>query len=234
MTIVARGLEKRFGRTVGLDGIDLEIPSGTALAILGPNGAGKSTLLRLAAGLARPTAGSLRVCGDLAHSRGARARVGFIGHATGLYPELTARENLIFASRLHRVSEPGRRADELLAAEGLGRAANRRVRGFSHGMAQRVAIAVGLVHDPEIVLLDEPFTGLDQRASDRLRERLAELHRRGCTLLLVTHDVGVAAQLADAAIVLRRGRIIHSQAGEALEPTTLEAAYSSAFDGQPI
>jgi heme exporter protein A len=223
-------LKKHFGQTVGLDGIDLDVPSGSTFAVLGPNGAGKSTLLRLIAGVARPTEGSLRIGGEPAHQRVSRARVGFIGHATGLYPELTARENLIFAGRLYGIADPRARADEQLEAAGLTRAAHRRVGVFSRGMAQRLSIAVGLVHEPEIVLLDEPFTGLDRNASDRLVERLAGIRERGCTLLLVSHDVALASRWADAAIVLRRGRIAHRESGGSVDPTALENAYAVASD----
>ena len=228
--IAARSLTKRFGRSVGLDGIDLEIPSGTTLAVLGPNGAGKSTLLRLIAGVARPTDGSLQIGGEPAHQRTSRARVGFIGHATGLYPELTARENLIFAGQLHGVADPRARADQQLEAAGLSRVAHRRTAVFSRGMAQRLAIAVGLVHEPEIVLLDEPFTGLDRDASNRLVERMAEFRERGCTVLLVSHDVPLASRWADEAIVLRRGRIAHRESGGTVDPTALENAYAVASD----
>ena len=226
--IVAHNLEKRFGSTIGLDGIDLEIPTGSTMAILGPNGAGKSTLLRLIAGLARPSGGSLEVGGTPAHCRAARARVGFIGHATGLYPELTARENLLFAARLRGVANPSTRIEAQLAQAGLTRAADRRTGDFSRGMAQRLSIAAGLIDDPEIVLLDEPFTGLDRTASDRLVERLMELRQRDRTLVLVSHDVALAARLADAAVVLRRGRIAHRESGETLDPNILENAYAAA------
>jgi len=228
--VVARELEKRFGSTVGLDRIDLEIPTGSTLAILGPNGAGKSTLLRLIAGLARPSSGSIEIGGKTAHHRSSRARVGFIGHATGLYPELTAKENLFFAARLRGVSNAGARVEEQLAEAGLTRAADRRAGGFSRGMAQRLSIAVGLIDDPEIVLLDEPFTGLDRVSSDRLVERLTGLRQQERTLVLVSHDVTLAVRLADAAVVLRRGRIAHRASGGDLDPTSLENAYTAASD----
>ncbi len=228
--VVARELEKRFGSTVGLDRIDLEIPTGSTLAILGPNGAGKSTLLRLIAGLARPSSGSIEIGGKTAHHRSSRARVGFIGHATGLYPELTAKENLFFAARLRGVSNAAARVEEQLAEAGLTRAADRRAGGFSRGMAQRLSIAVGLIDDPEIVLLDEPFTGLDRVASDRLVERLTGLRQQERTLVLVSHDVTLAVRLADAAVVLRRGRIVHRASGGGLDPASLENAYTAASD----
>jgi heme exporter protein A len=217
---------------VALDGLDLDLGAGLSLAVLGPNGAGKSTLLRLVAGLARPSAGKLRIDGEDAQRRQARARVGYIGHATLLYPALTARENLIFAARLHGVADPAGRAQALLEDEGLGSAADRLVGQFSRGMAQRVAIARGLVNDPAIVLLDEPFTGLDRRAAERLTERLQSLRQGGHTSILVTHDVARAARLADAALVLDRGRVAHRSEGAA-DPQELERAYLAALEATP-
>jgi len=231
--ISARGLEKRFGHAIALRGVDLEIPAGASLAVLGPNGAGKTTLLRLVAGLVRPTAGSLRIAGHRAGARKARARVGWMGHATSLYAALTARENLIFAARLHGVSDVAQRVDALLAEVGLERAADRAAGGFSHGMAQRLSIARGLVHDPEVVLLDEPFNGLDRRAAEALAERLVGLRRGGRTLVLVTHDAQRAARVADSAIVLSDGRIATRLGGSGLDPTELENAYLAATDRRP-
>jgi heme exporter protein A len=230
--IAARGLEKRFGRAVALYGIDFEIPVGASLAVLGPNGAGKSTLLRLIAGLSRPTAGALTIAGEDTHRRNTRARVGYIGHATLLYPALTARENLIFAARCHGLSQPGERADALLAAEGLLPVADRAAGAFSRGMAQRLSIARGLVHDPEVVLLDEPFTGLDRRAAERFADRIEAMRRDGRTLVLVTHDVRFAARVGDAAIVLAGGRIAHACLDAPPDPDELERAYLAAGDAR--
>jgi heme exporter protein A len=228
--IAARGLEKRFGRAVALSGIEFEIAVGTSLAVLGPNGAGKSTLLRLIAGLSRPSAGSLTIGGEETHRRSTRGRVGYIGHATLLYPALTARENLIFAARCHGLPQPGERADALLADEGLGPVAHRVAGAFSRGMAQRLSIARGLVHDPEVVLLDEPFTGLDRRAAERFATRIEGMRRDGRTLVLVTHDVRFAARIGDAAIVLSAGRISHAGLDAPPDPDALEQAYLAAGD----
>jgi heme exporter protein A len=228
--LAARGLGKRFGHAVALAGLDLDVAAGGALAVLGANGAGKSTLLRLAAGLARPSEGSLTIDGRRASE--SRARVGYVGHATLLYPALSARENLLFAARLYGVPQPAARAAALLAQEGLAAVGDLPVGSFSRGMAQRVAIARGLVHDPALVLLDEPFTGLDRRAADRLSERLAGLRAAGHTLLLATHDVARAAQLADAALVLARGRAAAHCRG-ALSAEALERAYLEALEAPP-
>ncbi|MDH5567441.1 MAG: heme ABC exporter ATP-binding protein CcmA, partial [Myxococcales bacterium] len=227
--IVARALEKRFGATTVLRGVNLEVPAGANLAVLGPNGAGKSTLLRMMAGLARPSSGSLEVAGRPAHSQAARACVGYIGHATLLYPTLTARENLLFAGRLHGVRDPGARADLLLADAELSDVAHRPAGDFSRGMAQRLAIARGLVHDPAVVLLDEPYTGLDRRSADRLAERLHRLHGEAHTVVLVTHQVEHAHGM-DAVLVLARGRVALETRGNAGAVQDLERAYLEATD----
>ena len=157
-----------------------------------------------------------------------RRRTGFAGHQTQLYPELTARENLAFAARMHGLDDPNARADFLLAAEGLTHAANRRIAGFSRGMAQRVAIARSLVHEPSLVLLDEPFTGLDIAAAERLGQRIADMGSEGRTRILATHDLERAAALADTAIVLAAGRVAARLDGDALSLEALSQAVRSA------
>jgi ABC-type multidrug transport system ATPase subunit len=208
--VEARGLVKRFGPLVALSGVDLEVPAASVLAVVGANGAGKTTLLRLLAGLARPTRGSVRIGPRGGERRRARGGVGYIGHATFLYPLLSARENLLFAARLYRVADPARRARELLVEHDLAGVAERPVGSFSRGLAQRLAIARGLVHDPLVVLLDEPFTGLDPGSADRLAAQIRGLRAGGRAVVLVTHDLGQAAALADRAIVLMGGRIVHA------------------------
>lgn len=204
--IAARGLEKRFGPVAALRGVDLEIPAGTTLAVLGPNGAGKTTLLRLLAGLSRPTGGSLRIEGVRA-GRATRGRIGFVGHASLLYPSLSARENLLFTARLYGVADPRARADTLLRELHLDDVATRPAGGFSRGMAQRLAIARALVHEPSILVLDEPFSGLDAASQEQLAGRLRRLGERGHTLVLATHAVPRACELAAIALVLARGRV---------------------------
>jgi len=218
----AVALRKRFGAVTALDGIDLAVERGETLAIVGPNGAGKSTLLRVIAGLARPSSG---VC-EIGVERPWRAAIGYLGHQTWLYPELTARENLIFAGRLYGVSEPGARADALLAEERLTPVAHRRAGEFSRGMAQRLSIARALVHDPDLLLLDEPYTGLDRRAAARLTERLVGLQTAGHTLILVTHDIAQAGQLADSMLLLVAGRVQAHWRGAELDVGRLESHYA--------
>jgi len=228
--IVARGLEKRFGPVRALRALDLEVRAGSTLAVIGPNGAGKSTLLRLLSGLTRPSGGALRVGRGKGDRRSRRGQVGLIAHATFLYPALTARENLILAARLYGVANPSERANALLEEQELAGVAERRAGGFSRGMAQRLSIARGLVHDPEIVLLDEPFSGLDPRAASRLAERVGALRTARRTVVLVTHDLARAAELADETLLLVRGESVAlpSQAGR--DAAALERHYREAVE----
>jgi heme exporter protein A len=228
--IVAEGLVKRFGRAAALRDVGFALPRGETLAVLGANGAGKSTLLRLLAGLARPTAGRLEVGGLAPGDRRARARLGYVGHATLLYPALTARENLIFAARLHALADAADRADAGLAREGLAAVAARRAGDFSRGMAQRLAIARGLIHDPPIVLLDEPFTGLDPRAALHLERRLEALRAEGRSVVWVTHEIDRALRGCDRALVLARGRVVWEAQGASLSRGALAQALDAGAD----
>ena len=224
-----RGIRKRYASVTALRGVDITLAPGGSLAILGPNGAGKSTLLRIMAGLAHPTAGRIEFAGGK-HDRG---QVGYLGHATLLYPELTARENLIFAGRLYGVDSPQARADQLLAEEGLGEVAERRVSGFSRGMAQRLSIARARVHSPKLLLLDEPFTGLDEPAAQRLTERLTALSTEGHGLVLTTHEISRAARLARSAVILVDGTVQESIDSDAMSEAELRAAYARALAAAP-
>jgi heme exporter protein A len=214
--IEARGLSRRFGALVALHPLDLDVAAGRVLAVLGPNGAGKSTLIRLLSGLARPSSGRVAI-GDPADRRARRARIGLVAHETLLYPALTARENLRFAGRLYGVPDPAARAGALLERFELGAVAERRVGTFSRGTAQRVAIARALVHEPAALLLDEPFSGLDPRAAERLEELVRGLAGR-CTVVLASHDLARAARLADQGLLLAGGR------GRELAPAQLRDA----------
>lgn len=215
------GVEKSYGPVTALRDIHLTLQPGATLSILGPNGAGKTTLLRIAAGLAAATRGQVEIQGG-AHDRRA---IGYLGHATLLYPELTARENLIFAGRLQRIEHPGSKADQLLEEEGLTSVAHRRAGGFSRGMAQRLAIARARMGDPLLLLLDEPFTGLDVPAVTRLTRRLNDLRAAGQSWLLVTHEVERAAALADTTALMRGGQILAQLTGEESNVHELEIAY---------
>jgi heme exporter protein A len=235
--VSARSIEKRFGPVVALRGVNVDVRGGEALAVLGPNGAGKSTLLRVLAGLSRASSGSvsIRRNGSGAASRGqGRAWVGFAGHATLLYPELSARENLVFFGRVQGIADPGARADQLLREEGLEAVAHRRAGTFSRGMAQRLSIARALVQNPPLVLLDEPFTGLDRRAGDRLSLRLRALRDEGRAVVLITHDLLRTSEIADRALIMMAGRVLQEARGTDLAREALEATYSRALESDGL
>ena len=204
----ARGLERSFGRVRILRGIDLSLDSGEALAVIGPNGAGKTTLLRLLAGLMRPTAGSVRLRGEPVTSENHEARrgVGFLSHQSLLYDDLTLLENLTFAARLYLLDDPQQAARAALDAAGLAGRADELPGRLSRGLLQRAAIARATLHEPQLLLLDEPFTGLDAAAADQLRSSLEIRLARGHAIVLVTHDLADAWNLATRVAVLIQGR----------------------------
>jgi heme exporter protein A len=197
--------ERPILREVGFD-----IDPGSFVALLGANGAGKSTLLRLLATLAHPTHGELFLFGQplRRNSTKVRGRIGMIGHQAMLYRDLAARENLEFFGRLYGVKDPAGRARELLALVGLSDRANDPVKAFSRGMTQRVAIARALMHEPDLLLADEPFAGLDAPSITALEGLLTQLHQGGKTIVLVNHDIQQSLWLAKRAIVLRRGKVV--------------------------
>jgi heme exporter protein A len=178
--IRAAGLGKRYGAKRVFDRLDFELERGDFLVVTGPNGSGKTTLLRLVAGLAAPTTGELEVAVD-------RAQLGFLGHEPLVYRELTALENLDLYGRLYRVPERRERIGMLLERFGLWDARGQRVASFSRGMLQRLALCRAFLHEPELYVLDEPFTGLDEEGAELLDRELAERRPRG-TFLVATHD----------------------------------------------
>jgi heme exporter protein A len=204
----AIGLERSYGTTRAVRGVDLRVGAGEVLMVLGPNGAGKTTLLRLLAGLLRPTAGEVRVSGRRLRPGDPEARrpIGFLSHASLLYDDLTLLENLSFAARLYGVTDPIRHATAALADFGLAERTHELPRNLSRGLEQRAAIARALIHDPAVLLLDEPFTGLDSGSTARLRAVIAERCLEGRAVLLVTHHPAEAWDLATRVAVLREGR----------------------------
>ncbi len=191
--IAARGLSKRYGSKRVLQGLDLDVPAGGFVLVTGPNGSGKTTLLRLVAGLAAPSGGSLEVAAD-------RARIGFLAHEPLVYRELSALENLDLYGRLYRIPERRERIGMLLERFGLWGARREHVSSFSRGMQQRLALCRALLHDPDLLLLDEPFSSLDEEGAELLDGELAGL--RGRTFLVATHDPGRLASLATARLAL--------------------------------
>lgn len=212
--VEAKGLVKTYGSTLALGGVDLTVRGGSVTVIEGPNGAGKSTLLAILTLLARPTRGTLRF-GEydaLAWSTDLRGRIGVLSHASFAYPDLTANENLLLAARLYRVAAPEKRIAVLRERFEIGSFGDRPVRTYSRGQLQRVAIARALVHEPRLLLFDEPSTGLDAHSTRRLVEVVKEEKARGAIVVLVTHDAELAGAVADTRVAIVRGRLAEATA----------------------
>jgi len=234
LAVDVQDLSRVFGVRRALDRLDLEIPEGEFLTLFGPNGAGKTTLIKILARLARPSSGTVRVFGtDLhgAESEAARRRIGLVGHASFVYAGLSARENLMFYSRMHGVPDPEARSRELLSEMGLAEREDDPVATFSRGMQQRLSIARALVHDPDLVLLDEPYTGLDPNASDLLSGRLREIHSRGRTILMTSHDLALGHQLSTRFVILHRGRATVDSRPEKMDAAELARLYRERVAG---
>ena len=216
--IIAAGIAKDYGDRAVLRGVDLTLDWGEVAVLFGANGAGKTTLLRILAGLTRPDAGTARLAGHPLHGRGGRGRrlAGFVGHQTMLYNDLTCRENLAFYGRLYGIREARRRIEEVLDRVGLLDRANRRVRTLSHGMQKRLSTARAILHDPAVLLLDEPESGLDAASVGMLGDLLKEWASSGRSALLTTHTAEVGLAWADRAFTLADGRLAPdaSPAGE--------------------
>lgn len=230
--IEIQGLVKTYGVLPVLRRLDMDIQRGQFVALLGPNGSGKSTLLRMLAGLSRPTLGTIRIGGwELPREAAAvRAQIGMVSHKTLLYDTLTAYENLMFFARLYNIpsAERDHRIQNLLARVGLQKFAHALVRTFSRGMQQRLSIARALLHHPHVLLLDEPYTGLDQDAAAILDVLLKEAQNDGHTIVMATHQLERAAQLADRVIIMSRGKIGKDQLTEGLDGLRLARIYTEA------
>jgi heme exporter protein A len=204
-------LTKSFGPRQALAGVDLHIAPGECIVLCGPNGAGKTTLLRILATLARPTSGTVRIAGLDPAKAGAdvRQHIGFLSHRTLLYDDLTAEQNLAFYARMYAIPDAQARIAGLLERVGLTARRHDLVRTYSRGMQQRLAVARAVLHRPSLILLDEPYTGLDPLAADALTALLTDLTGEGCTLLLTSHNLQTDVTLNRRVVVLNRGRIVY-------------------------
>jgi heme exporter protein A len=227
--IEADGLSRSFGRRVVLRDLSFQVHDGECLALFGPNGAGKTTLLRVIAGLLRPTRGSARVAGvALPGGAEVRAVVGLISHQTMLYSALTALENIEFTAKLYGVPSPRDAAMRALERMRLADRARSAVRSLSRGMQQRVSIARAIVHDPRVVLLDEPYTGLDEAGAIALTDALESLKAAGAALVLVTHHLSEGLALATHTAIMRDGRFVQHGARGDVAVEAFREAYREA------
>jgi heme ABC exporter ATP-binding subunit CcmA len=233
--VEASGIRRSFGRRRAVDGVDLTLNAGDCLALFGPNGAGKTTLLRVIAGLLKPAAGTVRVDGrEVRGDASARELVGLISHQSMLYGALTARENVEFAARLYGVPDPRAAAIQALERIRIVDRADMRVRSLSRGMQQRVSIARSIVHEPSVVLLDEPYTGLDAAGSAALTAMLQVLRVAGAALVLVTHNVDEGLAIASHAAIMIAGKIVRRDDCASLDHRSYLTDYRALVVGEGV
>jgi heme exporter protein A len=225
LAIAVSGLVRRYGEREALRGVDVALAQGRTVAVFGPNGAGKTTLLRVLGTLLLPHAGAVRVLGhDLPRNAHAvRAKIGFLGHETLLYRELTGRENLTFYARLYKVPSPEERIRTLLDVAAMGARADEPVHSLSRGMVQRLAICRAVLHEPELLLLDEPFAGLDPDAEELVEPLIGR--SCPCSRVLVTHDIERGLTQADQVLGLRDGKALLSSAARECNASDVRALY---------
>lgn len=222
--IMARNVHKRYGRKRVLSGIDLTVPQGQVMTLLGANGAGKSTLMRIISGLAKPDRGDVVLGGVSTHKAGHEIRryIGLVAHAPLLYDNLSAWDNLMFFARLYDIQAPAQRVESVLHAVDLWPRRNDAVRTYSRGMTQRLAIGRAILHDPPVLLLDEPDTGLDPASAETLARLIRTLGASNRAILLTTHNLERAVAWADSICLLADGRIVQSAQAASLTTETLQ------------
>jgi heme exporter protein A len=226
LALEVRELSRVFGARSALDKVTFDLPSGAFLSIFGPNGAGKTTLVKVLTTLTSPSKGSARVCGlDVVEDAvELRERIGLISHNPLLYPDLSAEENLLFFSEMYGVEDPEARVRELLVSVELDHRRLDLVRTFSRGMLQRLSIARALLHRPEVLFLDEPYSGLDPHAADILDNLIAQV-RADHTFVMISHDLQKGLELCSHALILAKGRVVMLEEHAALDEAEFAKTY---------
>lgn len=228
--VEAAELTRAFGSRFAVAGVTFSLAAGECLALFGPNGAGKTTLLRVLAGLLKPTSGSASISGiPLPGGSRARARVGLVSHHTMLYDALSPRENVSFAARLYGIRQPRGPVDDALERMSMLERADTPVRNLSRGMQQRVSIARAMVHSPQIVLADEPYSGLDDNGARALTALLRELLSAGTSIIIVTHNLLEGLSLATHAAVMQRGKFLRYDSSDRIDATSYTELYREAL-----
>ncbi len=220
-----RGVEKRFGLKKIISSLDLDIYSGVFVSLFGRNGAGKTTLLKVISGLQGVSSGVIEAHSGILD----RSRIGYISHQVMLYPELTGFENLLLFAELHSLPDPHGKARQMINRVDLAEDSGRFVRDYSRGMLQRLSLGRALINDPELLLLDEPYTGLDRQGSEFLSGLLGEARQEGRTVIMATHDLENGYGLADRLLVLSRGRIFLDASVKDMEFSEFTALYDGVF-----
>ncbi len=230
--ISVHNVYKRYGRKTVLRGVDLTVGEGKVVALLGANGAGKTTLMRIVSGLAKPEHGEVKLGGVSAAAAGYELRryIGLVSHAPLLYDNLSGEENLLFFARMYDLQQPQSRIEAVLRAVDLWSRRRDPVRAYSRGMTQRLAIARAILHDPPVLLLDEPDTGLDQTSSQMLHELIRRLGSAQRAILLTTHHLERAVEWADSVSLLVSGRIVRQEATTHLDGASLRRLYAQASE----
>lgn len=231
--IIVKDLAKRFGRKKVLLDFNLNVEKGEFIVLFGPNGAGKTTLIKILSTLSRPTSGTISINGyDLREdSIEVRESIGVLSHNPLLYEDLTLKENLIFFSRMYGLKKDKKAIKSLIDDVGLLHRSNDKVGEFSRGMKQRAAVARVILHDPPVLLLDEPYTGLDFKAWDMLSGMLDRFHKKEKTILLITHNVELGYSIGDRLAVLSKGKIVYDVKKQDVDIETFKKRYKEIMEG---
>ena len=227
--IDAISLRKSYGNFEALRGLNLKVESGKACTIFGPNGAGKTTLIKLLATLITPSSGELRICGFDAKKEvnNIRSTIGVISHDPYLYDNLTAFENIVFFGTLYGIEDINEKAHSVIEQIGLKKRMNDMVRTFSRGMKQRLTVARAIVNDPKVLLLDEPYTGLDQHGANIFGEMLSELKSHSRTILMTTHNIDEGLGISDKIAIMTHGKIVFDSPTSDIETSNFKELYLS-------